>query len=108
MFVGKHGFLNPFFFNLNQLPAAKKGFTNDAFRQHFYPYYIDRALIDYATCNSSHTNRALQFQLFLLFGSRDEMLFEQLKGQFFCVGLSSICFLSCLDSCLQTYVLKKI
>ena len=29
-------------------------------------------------------------------------------GQFFCVSLSSICFLSCLDSCLQTYVLKKI
>ena len=29
-------------------------------------------------------------------------------GQFFCVSLSSICFLSRLDSCLQTYILKKI
>ena len=28
--------------------------------------------------------------------------------QFFCVGLGSICYLSCLDSCLQTYVLRKI
>ena len=32
----------------------------------------------------------------------------QLMGQFFCVSLSSICFLSRFDSCLQTYVLKKI
>ena len=31
-----------------------------------------------------------------------------IMDQFFWVGLSSICFLSCLDSCLQTYVLKKI
>ena len=29
-------------------------------------------------------------------------------AQFFCIGLSSICFLSRLDSCLQTYVWKKI
>ena len=29
-------------------------------------------------------------------------------GQFFCVRLGSICYLSCLDSCLQTYVLRKI
>ena len=26
--------------------------------------------------------------------------------QFFCVGLGWICFLSCLNSCLQTYVLS--
>ena len=25
-----------------------------------------------------------------------------------CVGLGPICYLSCLDSCLQTYVLRKI
>ena len=28
--------------------------------------------------------------------------------QFFCVGLGSICYFSCLDSCLQTYVLRNI
>ena len=28
--------------------------------------------------------------------------------QFFCVGLGSVCYLSCLDSCSQTYVLRKI
>ena len=28
--------------------------------------------------------------------------------QFSCVGLGSICYISCLDSCLQTYVLRKI
>ena len=31
-----------------------------------------------------------------------------LVEQFFCVGLGSICYLSRLDSCLQTYVLRKI
>ena len=34
--------------------------------------------------------------------------FKLYMGQFFCVGLSSICFISRLDSCLQTYVLKRI
>ena len=28
--------------------------------------------------------------------------------QFFCVGLGPICYLSRLDSCLQTYVMRKI
>ena len=31
-----------------------------------------------------------------------------MQEQFFCFGLSFICYLSCLDSCLQTYVLRKI
>ena len=35
MFVGKHGFLNPFFLNFNQLPDAKIGFTNGENQQHF-------------------------------------------------------------------------
>ena len=28
-------------------------------------------------------------------------------GQFFCVGLGCMFYLLCLDSCLQTYVLRK-
>ena len=37
-------FLNPFFLNLNQLPAAKKGFKNYASHQTFGPSYFDRTL----------------------------------------------------------------
>ena len=34
--------------------------------------------------------------------------YKQSVEQFVCVGLGFICYLSCLDSCLQTYVLRKI
>ena len=35
-------------------------------------------------------------------------LFSVKLGVFFCVGLGSMFYLSCFDSCLQTYVLRKI
>ena len=37
----------------------------------------------------------------------DIQLLFKLLDQFFCVGLASICYHLCLDSCLQTYVLRK-
>ena len=33
---------------------------------------------------------------------------EFIMGQFFCVGLGSKFYVLCLDSCLQTYVIRKI
>ena len=36
------------------------------------------------------------------------LIYNEPMGQFFCVGLGSMFYLLCLDSCLQTYVLRKI
>ena len=33
--------------------------------------------------------------------------FRLLKEEFFCIGLCLICYLSCFDSCYQTYVIIK-
>ena len=37
-------FMNPFFMNFYQLPAAKNGLKNSASQQTFSPSYFDRAL----------------------------------------------------------------
>ena len=43
-FVELHRFLNPFFLNLNQLPAAKNLFKNGAAEQTFGPSYFALAV----------------------------------------------------------------
>ena len=35
------------------------------------------------------------------------LFYDQAVKEFFYIGLSSICFISCLDSCYQTYVILK-
>ena len=90
MFVGKSGFL--IFFLISIICLLKKKTLHP---NHIWPLLFWQSLywICYicavAACNYSHTNRVVQFQLFLLFVSRNERQFEQLK---FCLCIFSIFF----------------
>ena len=51
--------------------------------------------------------RLWSFELFFVRNKLNLMLVFEIMGQFFCVSLGSMFYLSCLDSCLQTYVSRK-